>query len=145
MARIKIELPDTFHFKTQIQVRVTDLNYGGHVGNDHIVSFLHEARVQWLASLGFTELDFSGTALIMTDLAVEYTAELFLHDVLEIEVAVAEVTRVGFECFYRITKRNEEKSVVAAKAKTGMLCFNYSQRKVTSVPPAALAAIQAVS
>jgi len=34
MQRIKIDLPEFFSFTTPIKIRITDLNYGGHVGND---------------------------------------------------------------------------------------------------------------
>ena len=55
MTRIKIELPETYLFSTEIPVRITDLNYGNHLGNDAILSLLHEARVRFLAYYGWTE------------------------------------------------------------------------------------------
>jgi hypothetical protein len=33
MARIKLELPETFPFSTERTVRITDLKDGGHLGN----------------------------------------------------------------------------------------------------------------
>jgi acyl-CoA thioesterase FadM len=48
MARIKLTLPSAFGFKTQIPVRIQDLNYGNHVSNDAILSIMHEARMQYL-------------------------------------------------------------------------------------------------
>ena len=81
MARIKIDLPDNFSFTTSIQVRITDINYGGHVGNDAILSLVHEARMQFLKQLGYTELEFAGVGLIMADAAIEFRNELFYGDV----------------------------------------------------------------
>ena len=52
MERIKINLPETFTFSTIIKIRITDINYGGHVGNDSFLSLVHEARLQFLASNG---------------------------------------------------------------------------------------------
>ena len=137
MPRVKIELPGHFSFKMQLRVRITDLNYGKHVGNDKLVAFLHEARVQWLQSLGFTELEFGTASLIMADLAVEYLAELFVHDLIVVDVAVSDITRVGFNCYYQITKANNGEEIIVAKAKTGMLCFDYEKRKVVSIPTTA--------
>ncbi|MGN6400032.1 MAG: hypothetical protein ACTHMD_06240 [Flavisolibacter sp.] len=54
MARIKINLPENFFFNAAIPIRITDLNYGGHVGNDTILSLLHEARVQFLNHFHYT-------------------------------------------------------------------------------------------
>ena len=50
MARIKVELPELFTFNTTIPIRITDLNYGNHVGNDTILSMIHEACVQFTVS-----------------------------------------------------------------------------------------------
>jgi acyl-CoA thioester hydrolase len=48
MAKLNLQLPTTLIFSTKINVRISDINYGNHVGNDSFVSILHEARVQWL-------------------------------------------------------------------------------------------------
>jgi hypothetical protein len=34
MARIKLDLPADFPFAAELRVRITDINYGGHMGND---------------------------------------------------------------------------------------------------------------
>ncbi|RYF84358.1 MAG: thioesterase, partial [Chitinophagaceae bacterium] len=67
MARIKINLPHSFLFNTTVPVRITDLNYGGHVGNDALLGIIHEIRMQFLKSLGYSsELEVAGSALIMS-------------------------------------------------------------------------------
>ena len=78
MERVKIHLPDAFAFSTVITIRITDLNYGGHVGNDTFLSLIHEARQQFLMSHGYKELSFEGAELIQTDAAIEYKRELNL-------------------------------------------------------------------
>ena len=45
MQRVKVELPANFNFSCIIPIRITDLNYGGHVGNDAVLSLIHEARI----------------------------------------------------------------------------------------------------
>ncbi len=77
MPRIKLELPSAFSFSTKIPVRITDLNYGGHVGNDTILTFIHEARIQFLKNAGYSELDFAGVGMIMSDVMIEFKNELF--------------------------------------------------------------------
>ena len=138
MARIKLALPETFSFTTTLPVRITDLNYGGHVGNDTILTLLHEARVQYLKHLGYSELDLAGVSLIMADVAIEFKAELFYGDVLQASVTAAEFTRAGFELYYKLFVQKEGKEVNIALAKTGMVCFNYNTRKVTAIPQEAV-------
>ncbi|WP_255669390.1 hypothetical protein [Myroides oncorhynchi] len=43
MARVKLNLPTEFIFETKIPVRITDLNYGNHLGNDKLLSISHAA------------------------------------------------------------------------------------------------------
>ena len=63
--RPKLKLPKTFMFETDIMVQVSDINYAGHLGNDKILSFIHEARVRFLKQFNFTELDVDGVGTIM--------------------------------------------------------------------------------
>ena len=142
MARIKLVLPGHFTFSTTIPIRITDLNYGGHVGNDAILSLVHEARMQYLKSAGYTELQFESVGLIMSDAAIEFKSEAFYGDVLNVQVTAGEFSRVGFDLFYRFTKQEGEKEVVVALAKTGMICFDYATRKIVPVPEGAIRKLQ---
>src|SRR5947208_3751499 len=99
MARIKLELPDTFSFTAKLSVRITDLNYGGHVGNDTILSYLHEARMKFLENAGYSELNIGGTGLIMSNVAIEFKNELFYGNELICHVTATDFSRVGFDFF----------------------------------------------
>jgi acyl-CoA thioester hydrolase len=134
MPRIRIELPEYFSFTTAIAVRITDLNYGGHVGNDSILSLIHEARVLFLKHHGYTEVDMAGTALIMGDVAIEFKSELFYGDALRASVTAGEFSRVGFALFYKLEKEVSGEMIPVAFARTGMVCYNYEAKKVVSVP-----------
>lgn len=140
MARIKLTLPSSFAFSTLIPIRITDLNYGNHVGNDAILSLLHEARMQYLKSQGLTELEFAGVGLIMSDVAIEFKAESFYGDVLKAYVTATDFTKIGFDLYYKLVRGENEETV--ALAKTGMLCFNYEKRKITPLPQEALNSLQ---
>lgn len=139
MPRIKIDLPDNFVFSTNIEIRVTDLNYGNHLGNNALLGIIHEARVRFYGSLGFPdERNVYGTGLIMADTAIQYKAEGFLADQLTIEIGILDVSRMGYDLVYRI--KNQHNNLVAI-AKTGMVCFDYSSKKVCPVPEAFLEAV----
>jgi acyl-CoA thioester hydrolase len=134
MARIKLEMPDFFSFNTSFAVRITDLNYGSHVGNDTVLSFIHEARVQFLQSLGYTELNLEGTSLIMSDASIEFKKEILYGDVVTVSVTASEFSRVGFDLFYKLEKKTGDAISLLALAKTGMVCFDYSSKKVSQLP-----------
>lgn len=134
MARIKIELPQKSIASFTIPVRITDINYGNHVGHNAIVEIIHEARVQFLKINDFTELDAGGTALIMSELLVEFKNESFYGDLLEVKIFAGEISKKSFELFYELTALRSEKVVFIAFAKTGMVCYNYQERKVDLLP-----------
>jgi len=132
MPRVILELPKQFIFSTDIAVRISDINYGGHLGHDSIISLIHEARVRFLKTHGFAESDIDGFGLIMTDLVILYKAEVFYGDILTIEVAVDDFTKYGCDFFYRVLNREEKRDI--AHAKTGIVFFDYAKRKMVGVP-----------
>lgn len=135
MARIKLEIPEKVIAVCHIPVRIADINYGNHVGNDAFVSIIHEARMQWLAQYEYTELSIEDAGLIMSDLAIEFKSEAFYGDMVEVKLGTGDISRVGFDLYYQLfTKRNDE-LILLAKAKTGMICYDYQAKKVVAIPP----------
>ncbi len=134
MARIKIEIPEKIIGTYIIPIRIADINYGNHVGNDAFVSIIHEARMQWLQQYGYTELQIEGIGLIMSDLALEFKNESFYGDIVEVRLGAAEISRVGFELYYQLFAKRNTETILLANAKTGMVCFDYDTNKVVSIP-----------
>ena len=135
MNRVKIEMPEGFSFSTTIPVRITDVNYGGHVGNDAILSIIHEARVQFFLHLGYTELNLAGAGLIMSDVQIEFKNELFYRDKIHASVTAANISSVSFDLYYKFEKEiNNNSPIPIAFAKTGMVCYNYDKKKIIPVP-----------
>jgi len=131
MARVKVALPAQFLFSTTIPIRITDLNYGGHLGNDRVLTLVHEARVQFLASTGYSEMDMGGVGLIMVDTAIEFKNEVFYGDGVRVSVAAGDFSSVGFDLYYQLVKEGE---VLVAAVKTGMVCYQYGEKRVVRVP-----------
>jgi acyl-CoA thioester hydrolase len=130
MSRIKLQLPSAFSFQTQIPIRISDINYGNHVGNDAVLSLIHEARVQFLTSLGFSELNCGSVGLIMSDAGIEFKKEIFYGDVITAFVTAVDFTSIGFDLYYKL----ETNGKAAVLAKTGMVCYDYEKRKLAQVP-----------
>jgi acyl-CoA thioester hydrolase len=142
MARIKIDLPEQFSFSTSIPVRITDLNYGNHVGNDAVLAIIHEARMQFLKNFGYTEMDFAGAGMIMSDVAIEFKNELFYGDIVIASVTATGFSKAGFDIYYKLEKSLGGKNILAAAAKTGMVCFDYTKKKIVAIPEEARQKLQ---
>lgn len=135
MDRIKLTLPTEFIFETSLKIRITDLNYGGHVGNHNFLSLIHEARQEFLYSLNYSELNIEGIGLIMADVAIEFKKELNYNDFVIISVTATSFGKLGFDIYYTLELQNEDNSrTLAGKAKTGMICFDYKNRIKCQVP-----------
>ncbi len=137
MPRVRLCEKNKYPFAMQLAVRTTDLNYGGHLGNDRLLSLVHEARVAYLASLGWTELDCAGTSLILGDAAIVYRAEAFAGQELRFEVAIGEASGSGFRLFYRVTRPDDGATI--ALVENGMVCFDYQARRIAPLPEAVAA------
>lgn len=140
MERITISLPGSFPFTTDITLAITDMNYGNHLSNDKILALAHEARIRFLAYYGWSEFDLGGVSIIMVDAGVVYKSEGFRGDTITIAVAAAGATRSGFDIYYKMVNQTTGKDL--AHVKTGILCFDYTTRKVQQIPEKVLETLQ---
>jgi acyl-CoA thioesterase FadM len=135
MSRTRIVLPDHFPYSMKLPVRITDLNYGNHVGNDRVLTLAHEARVGFLQHIGVSELDIgNGVGLIMATAELEFRAEIRFGDILQVSVGVRNLSRAGFDMIYRFVTERDGAEILSAAVVTGMVCYDYGMKKVVSIP-----------
>ena len=135
MARVEVSLPGTFPFRTEIPIRIGDLNYGNHLGNDAVLAIAQEARARFLRGYGWSELGVEGdVGIIVVDAAIVYRAEGRYGMTLLVELAFADVRSRGCDVVYRMTDAMTGDEI--ARAKTGILFFDYRSRKVANMPTA---------
>jgi acyl-CoA thioesterase FadM len=132
MPRVKLQRQPSYEFHYEVTLQVRDINYGGHLGNDALVGLLHEARINLLHSLGLSEMNLGDgqTGIIMADLVVNFLEEGFMLDRLDIDSHIGEMTQRSFRIFHRLTKGGK----ILALAETGIVTFNYAERKIAPVP-----------
>jgi acyl-CoA thioester hydrolase len=132
MPRIKLSLPEHLPFSWRVNVRVTDVNYGNHLGNDSVLGLVHEARVQFLRSLGYTEGNIEGASIVLSDAVVVFRAQAHLGDELEVHVGFGEVGRVECDMFYRLLRIADGKLI--AEAKTNIVFMDAARTRPALVP-----------
>lgn len=141
MPRIKIELPDSFIFSTEIPIYINHINYGNHLDNSALIGLVSEARVRFFRALGYSELNVEGVGIVVADAALQYKSEAFHGEVLRFEMAVDDFNKYGCDLVWRVSDQASGREV--ARGKTGILFFDYSVRKATLVPPAFIAKVMA--
>ena len=132
MPKVKLTKKDNYEFEYKVTLQVTDINYGGHLGNDALVGIIHEARVNLLTTLGCSEFDLGDgkTGIILSDLGVNYLGEGFMLDEIIVYSNVDEISNASFRIFHHITKKDK----TIALAETGIIAFNYNERYIAEVP-----------
>lgn len=134
MARIKLEIPEARLIAvTQIKVRIDDINYGNHMSNDTYLKYMHEARLHYFARMGYSEMNLAGTSVIMGDAAIVFKKECNHGDILEICAGAAGFGIRSFDIYYRFIRISD--SAIVCEAKTGMVCYNYQNKKTEDLPP----------
>ncbi|MEX1197483.1 MAG: thioesterase family protein [Pseudohongiellaceae bacterium] len=134
MARVKLNMPETFLFRMEYPVRFSDLDYARHLNSVAMVHVLHEARLQFLASLGLTESNIFGLGMVVTDMAIDYRSESFARDVLVVEVGVDKFNRYGCDICFQVTNSALDRNV--CNAKMGVVFFDFDKHKIALVPSA---------
>ncbi len=74
----------------------------------------------------------------MADASIEFKQELNYGDEVKISVIASGFDKLGFDLHYKLEITKPEALVLAGKAKTGMLCFDYTNRKLVQVPVPAI-------
>ena len=133
MSRLKINFPDKSIFQYKSIVGVGMINYGGHLGNDSILTIFQDARIAFLNSNGLSEINLGdGLGLIQNDAAIQYISEGHLHDEITTSIAFKITSSISFDIYYKVESKNRIKPI--AIGKTGMVIYNYSIKKMSQIP-----------
>ena len=140
MAKIELPSQENVLFSMVLPVRYKDVNTGKHLGFDHLVSLLQEARIAFFLANDYDELNRTEVGFMIADLAVQYLSEAFINDALLIEVGIADIREKGFDISYVVSNQRTKKTV--ARAKTGAVFFNKIHKQTAPIPPELLSRLQ---
>jgi acyl-CoA thioester hydrolase len=137
----KIQLSFDVLFSCTLNVRVADLNYGNHLGNDRILSYFHEGRVLWLSHHNLSEQNVGGCGLIMTGANIQYLQQARLHQVITLTLGARELGKARFTLVYKLT--DDKTGLTIAVGETYMGFFDYQHQKPVRAPASFIALLHA--
>ena len=134
MPRVKLLEQKNYPISLTLDVRVSDLNYGAHLGYDHLLSLAHQARVELFTEMGVTELNLGDkkTGIVAADLAVQYKGEAFVLDSLLFETAPVEIGLASFRLAHRVSNLTTKRPV--ALIEIGFAAFDLEARRSGRLP-----------
>jgi acyl-CoA thioesterase FadM len=132
LGRIKLEPLKNYRFSHEQKIYMSNINQAMHVGASQMVDIIHDGRFQMFKKLELNEFNLGDgkTGAIISDLAVNYKAEIFLDEIVTVETDIGEIEGKGFRIFYRVLKNGK----TAALAETGHICFNFLNKSTCEVP-----------
>jgi acyl-CoA thioester hydrolase len=134
MPRINIDLPENFIFTTLVPVRIGDINRGAHVSNVSLLVILEEARAQFLVSQGYEdEVNLvKGIGFIVGDIGIIYKKQIGYGKQVKVEIGTADFKNKSFDLVFKLSDSASGDEI--ARAKTGLLVFDYIKQQVIPVP-----------
>jgi 4-hydroxybenzoyl-CoA thioesterase len=132
MARVEIDLPAQFAFRTDIPLLAIHMNVGGHLDNALLLTLVTEARQRCWESMGYNVFDMEGVQLMVADAAVRYLSEALPGEIMTLDMAFTDFHGKGFDIVWRVSDQATSREV--ARGKTGVLAFDASANKVVLLP-----------
>ena len=134
MPRILIDLPEKYIFTAGVPVRIGDINRGAHVSNVNMLAIVEEARAQFLVSSGYTdEVNIvKGVGFIVGDIGIIYKKQISYGKQVKVEIGAADFKNKSFDLVFKLSDSTTGEEI--ARAKTGLLLFDYRIQQVIPIP-----------
>lgn len=117
-----------FRFSTGIEVRWSDCDAFGHVNNAVYLTYLEQARLAYWQDV-LAGIPFPG--MIIARVEIDFTAQLFPGDQLELRAAVTHLGNTSFRLAYEVARTD---GTVAARATSTQVFFDYATNRPTPMP-----------
>ena len=120
-----------FPFVHRELVRFSDLDPMGHVNNAVYLTWIENARIEFLRRLGaFDKPDTSEMAMILARVELDFRAPAGFGDEIEVGVRTARLGTKSFDLEYEL-RRGEE---VVANATTVLVAYDYQSKSSKEIP-----------
>lgn len=123
---------EEFRLTTPLPVRFRDIDALGHVNNAVYLTYLEEARVEYLRRvLGQTRP--SEYAVVVARVEIDYRSAATMEDELFVGTRVTRLGGASFDMDYRIVDKKSGRTI--AEAKSVLVSFDHKEKRVSKLPP----------
>lgn len=119
-------------FVIDYKVTISDINYGGHMGNERALLLFQEVRINLFKILGGSEINLGeNVGIIQKDAHVYYKGEVYLGEKLKVKIVGAELKKASINFLYEIENENNQ---IVIEGTTLIVGFNYTLKKISKFP-----------
>ena len=113
---------------THLRVRFGETDLAGHVNNAVYLSYLEEARLQFLVEV----LHVPDVPFIVASAHLNFLRQVYFRDEVRIETGVSRMGRSSFDMTHRLYR--ESSNELALTGVVTMVAFDYAAQKSTPIP-----------
>ena len=131
MARIQFNDFDDAVFSTAL-VCPPALHPGAHTDNVQLLQLASLARFRFFEAMGYRENHVEGARIFVGDQAVQYRAEAFPNQAVEVQMAVRDIASKGFDLIYRLI--DAQSGALICLGKIGVVCVDRQTKRPCALP-----------
>lgn len=122
-----------FHFYHPIEVRYGDLDPQGHLNNARYLTFMEQARIQYIRKLGlWNGGSFLSIGIILADARVTFLAPVLFGQPVRVGVRVSRLGNKSLDMEYVIEDADTENELATGSAV--LVAYDYRQEQTIPIP-----------
>lgn len=123
---------DIFKYRTELEMRFTDLDMMGHVNNAMYFTYMEIGRTKyWTQAI---QWDWKKTGVVIGQASINYLKPLHLGDKISIYVRTSRIGNTSFDLEYMMVKTVNGEEVICSKGKTVCVVYDYESKSPVAIP-----------
>lgn len=125
-------ITDIFKYRTELEMRFTDLDMMGHVNNAMYFTYMEIGRTKyWTQAI---QWDWKKTGVVIGQASINYLKPLHLGDKISIYVRTSRIGNTSFDLDYMVVKMVNGQEVICSKGKTVCVVYDYETKSPAAIP-----------
>ena len=127
---------DNFRHTAEIQVRWGDMDALGHVNNATYLTYLEQARINYVRHFRVWDGSADQLGLIVARVVIDYKVPLVAGDRVAVHTRVSRLGTKSFETEQAITRLSGDEVEIAAVGAVTLVVFDYARQQSVPIPDA---------
>jgi acyl-CoA thioester hydrolase len=119
-------------YSVDLQVRISDINYGGHLDFAKLIAMAGDARAQFFHAKNIKDINENGIGIITRSVQTNYLAQCFFNDILEFNISTEVVKKTRLILSFDVKNKGTKDPV--AKILIELIFINYNNGKPVKIP-----------